>query len=128
MKKVGVFFVISAVVILPLISFASSQPKFDWSGGSGYSQNVVLSKTLPEMSEKAAHDAYVYGLPVEYKTQDGSVALKVVPDYGKSKCNLVHMEVWEDGKLAVNTLKEICDRNYELVAPYFPNLRDHGIK
>jgi hypothetical protein len=84
-KNANVFIVISAVVILPLISFASSQPKFDCSGGSEYSHSVVLSKTLPKMFEKAAHDAYVYGLPVEYKTEDGSIALKVVPDYGRSQ-------------------------------------------
>jgi hypothetical protein len=109
------------MLTLPLIDYAASEHKFDWLGGPKYSQIMVEGKTLAEMSEKAAHEAYFYGLPVEYKIQDGSVVLKAFPDYGKSKCNLVHVEAWEHGKVAMNTIKEVCDRNYELTTPYVPN-------
>jgi len=64
---------------------------------------MVLGKTLKEISKKAAHEAYFYGLPVEYKTPDGGVVFKAFPDYyGKSKCNLVHVKAFEHGKLAMN--------------------------
>jgi hypothetical protein len=82
---------------------------------------MVLGKTLEEISEKAAHEAYFYGLPVEYKTQDSSIVLQAFPDYGKSKCEMVHEKAWEHGKLVMNTVKEVCDRNYELTTPYVPN-------
>lgn len=121
MRKIISLMGVLVILMLPLISYAASQPKFDWSGGREYSHNMVLGKTLSEISEKAAHDAYLYGLPVEYKTQDGSVVLKAFPDYGKSKCNLVHVEAWEHGKVAMNTIKEVCDRNYQQVVPFVPN-------
>jgi hypothetical protein len=104
--------------MLPLISYAATQAKYDGSGGSKNTHNRVLEKTLAEISEKAAHDAYFYGLLVEYKTQDGSMVLQAFPDYGKSKCNLVHEKPWEHGKMVVNTIKEVCDRNYQGIEPY----------
>jgi hypothetical protein len=122
MRKIISLLISMMVLMLPLISYAATQQKFDWSGGPKYSQNMVEGKTLAEMSEKAAHDAYFSGLPVEYKTHDGSVVLKAFPDYGKSKCNLVHVEAWEHGKVAMNTIKEVCDRNYQQVVPYVPNV------
>jgi hypothetical protein len=75
------------------------------------------------MSEKAAHEAYFYCSPVEYKTEDGNLALQAYPDYGKSKCDLVHVKAFEQGKFVMNTVKEVCDRNYELETPYVPNLQ-----
>jgi len=121
MKRILGLLVLMMMLILPLISYAASQPTFDWSGGPAHSHNMVLGKTLSEMSEKAAHDAYFYGLPVEYKTQDGSIVLQAFPDYGKSRCDLVHMKAFEHGKFVMNTVKEVCDRNYELATPYVPN-------
>jgi hypothetical protein len=51
------------------------------------------------------------------------------PDYGKSKCDLVHEKAWEHGKLVMNTIKEVCDRNYELAVPYIPTVPSFpGIK
>jgi hypothetical protein len=122
MKKIISVSVSLAILMLPLISYAVSQSTFDWSGGPQHSHNMVLSKTLSEISEKAAHDAYLYGLPVEYKTEDGSMVLKAFPDYGKSKCDLIHVKAFERGKFVMNTVKEVCDRNYELETPYVPNL------
>jgi len=80
---------------------------------------MVLGKTLEEISEKAAHEAYFYGFPVEYKTEDGSLTLKAYPDYGKSKCDLVHVKAFDHGKFVMNTVKEVC----ELETPYLPNLQ-----
>jgi hypothetical protein len=122
MKKTMGVIVSLAILMLPLISYAVSQSTFDWSGGPKYSHNMVEGKSLAEISEKAAHDAYLYGSPVEYKTEDGSMVLKAFPDYGKSKCNLVHVEAWEHGKLAMNTIKEVCSRDYQLATPYAPNV------
>jgi hypothetical protein len=121
MKKIVSLLVSTMMLMLPLISYAASQPTFDWSGGPTYAHNMVLGKTLEEISEKAAHEAYFYGLPVEYKTQDGSLALQAYPDYGKSRCDLVHVKAFEHGKFVMNTVKEVCDRNYELTTPYVPN-------
>jgi hypothetical protein len=121
MRKIVSFLASVAIMMLPLMGYAASQPTFDWFGGPKYSQNMVEGKTLAEMSEKAAHDAYLYGLPVEYKTQDGSIVLQAFPDYGKSKCDLIHEKAWEHGKFVMNTVKEVCDRNYELTTPYVPN-------
>ena len=122
MKKIINLLVSLMILMLPLISYAATQQKFDWSGGPKYSHNMVEGKTLAEMSEKAAHEAYFYGLPVEYKTEDGSLALQAYPDYGKSKCDLIHVKAFEGGKFVLNTVKEVCDRNYELETPYVPNL------
>ena len=119
-KKIVSLLASLAILMLPLVTHAASQPAFDWSGGPAHSHNMVLGKTLSEMSEKAAYDAYLYGLPVQYKTEDGSTVLKAFPDYGKSKCRLVHLEAWEHGKVAMNTLKEVCNGNYELESPYVP--------
>lgn len=83
---------------------------------------MVEGKTLAEMSEKAAHEAYFSGLPVEYKTQNGSMVLQAYPDYGKSKCDLVHVKAFEHGRFVMNTVKEVCDRNYELTTPYVPTV------
>jgi len=33
----------------------------------------------------------------------------------------VHVKAFEHGKLAMNTVKEVCDRNYQLKTPYVPN-------
>jgi len=123
MKKIISLLVSMMLLTLPLISYAATQQKFDWSGGPKYSHNMVEGKTLAEMSEKAAHEAYTYGLPVEYKTQDGSLELQAYPDYGKSKCDLIHVKAFEGGKFVLNTVKEVCDRNYELETPYVPNLQ-----
>jgi hypothetical protein len=120
MRKIISVLVSLGILMLPLISYAASQSTFDWSGGPKYSHNTVESKTLAEISEKAAYDAYFYGLPVEYKTQDGSIILQAFLDYGKSRCDLVHMKAFEHGKFVMNTVKEVCDRNYELKTPYGP--------
>jgi hypothetical protein len=123
MKRIVSLLISMTMLMLPLISYAATQQKFDWSGGPQYSHNMVEGKTLAEMSEKAAHEAYMYGLPVEYKTQDGSLDLGAYPDYGKSKCDLIHLKAFEHGKLVMNTVKEVCDRDYELTTPYVPNTR-----
>jgi hypothetical protein len=123
MKKMVSLLVSLMMLMLPLISYAATQQKSDWSGGLKYSHNMVLGKTLQEISEKAAQEAYFYGLPVEYKTEDGSLALQAYPDYGKSKCDLVHVKAFEHGKFVMNTVKEVCDRNYELETPYVPNVQ-----
>ena len=122
MKKIMSVIVSLAILMLPLISYAASQSTFDWSGGPQHSHNMLLGKTLSEISEKAAHDAYLYGLPVEYKTEDGGMVLRAFPDYGKSKCDLVHVEAWEHGKLAMDTIKEVCNRDFQLATPYAPNV------
>ena len=123
MKKIVSLLVSLMMLMLPLISYAATQQKFDWSGGPEYAHNVVAGKSLAEMSEKASHEAYLFGLPVEYKTEDGSLDLQAYPDYGKSKCDLVHVKAFEHGKFVMNTVKEVCDRNYELETPYVPNLQ-----
>lgn len=122
MRKILNLLAFALILMLPLVIYAASQPTFDWSGGPKHSQDTVTGKTLAEMSEKAAYDAYFSRLPVEYKTQDGSIVLQAFPDYGKSKCNLVHQKAWEHGKMVMNTVKEVCDRNYQQVVPYVPNL------
>lgn len=122
MRKILSLLVCLMMLMLPLISYAATQQRFDWSGGPKYSHNVVLEKTLEEISEKAAHEAYFYGLPVEYKTHDGSVLLQAYPDYGKSKCDLVHVKAFEHEKFVMNTVKEVCDRNYGLQTPYVPTV------
>ncbi len=122
MRKILALLVSIMMLALPLITHAATPQKFDWSGGPGHSHSMALEKTLEEISQKAAHEAYLYGLPVEYKTQDGSVLLRAYPDYGKSKCNLVHVKAFEHGKFVMNTIKEVCDRNYELVTPYVPTV------
>ena len=121
MRKMVCLLVSLMMLMLPLVSSAASQQEFDWSGGPTYSHNMVLGKTLEEISGKAAYDAYLYGLPVKYTTQDGSLALQAYPDYGKSRCDLVHVKAFEHGKFVMNTVKEVCDRNYELTTPYVPN-------
>ncbi len=122
MKRIVSLLVSMMVLVLPLISYAATQQKFDWSGGPRYSHNMVEGKTLTEMTEKATHEAYAFGLPVEYKTQDGSLDLQAYPDYGKSKCDLIHVKAFEHGKFVMNTVKEVCDRNYELTTPYVPDV------
>jgi len=83
---------------------------------------MVLGKTLKEISKKGAHEAYFYGLPIKYKTQDGSLALQAYPDYGKYRCDLVHEKAFEHGKFVMNTVKEVCDRTYQQVVPYVPDV------
>jgi len=122
MEKIISLLVSMAILMLHLISYAASQPTFDWSGGPKYNHNMVEGKTLAEISERAAHEAYLFRLPVEYKTQDGSMVLQAFPDYGKSKCNLVHEKAWEHEKMVMNTVKEVCDRNYQQVVPYVPDM------
>lgn len=128
MKKMITLLACMAILILPLISYAATQQQFDWSGGPKYSHNIVEKKTLAEISEKAAHDAALSGLPIEYKTADGSIVLQAFPDYGKSNCDLVHEKAWEHGKLVMNAAKEVCNRNYEIVpytvtVPSIPSIR-----
>jgi hypothetical protein len=122
MKKIISLLASLVILMLPLIIYAASQPTFDWSGGLKYSHNEIFRQTLAEISEKATHVVYFSGLPVEYKTQDGSVVLRAYPDYGKSKCNLIHEEAWINGELVMNTIKEFCDRNF-LEVPISPLTR-----
>jgi len=104
-----------------VISYAAPQQKFDWSGGPKYSHNVAIGKTLEEISEKAAHEAYFYGFSVDYKTENDTLDLQAYPDYSKSKCDLAHVKAFDHGEFVINTIKEVCDRNYELETPYVPN-------
>ncbi len=101
-----------AILILPLGTFAATQQKFDWSGGPKYSHSMVEGKTLAEISEKAAHEAVLWGYPVEYKTPDGSMDLKAYASFGKSPCESVNVEAWNHGKLVTNTTTEFCDLSY----------------
>ena len=121
MRKMVCLLVSLMMLVLPSVSSAASQQEFDWSGGPTYSHNMVLGKTLEEISGKAAYDAYLYGLTVKYTTQDGSVVLKAFPDYGKSKCNLVHLMAWKHGKVAMNTVKEVCGNILRSV-PWVPRI------
>jgi hypothetical protein len=52
MKKIISLLAFVAILMSPLISYAASQPTFDWSGGPKYSQNMVTAKTLAEISKK----------------------------------------------------------------------------
>lgn len=121
MRKIVSLLASVAILMSPQTIYAAPQPTFDWSGGPEYSHNTVEWKTLAEISEKAAYEAYFYSLPVEYKTQDGSIVLQAFPDYGKSRCNLVHEKAWDHEKMVINTVREVCDRNYGLKTPYVPN-------
>ncbi len=112
MRRFVILLACTAVLILPLGTFAATQQKFDWSGGPKYSHSMVEGKTLAEISKRATHEAVFWGYPVEYRTPEGSMDLKAYANFGKSPCESVNVEAWDHGKLVINTTKEFCDLSY----------------
>ena len=56
MKKIVSLLVFMGILILPLISYAASQPgQFDWRGGPNDS-NTVKGKTFDEILARATHE------------------------------------------------------------------------
>ena len=121
MNKIVSLLVFMGILILPLMSYAASQPgQFDWSGGA-HGSNMVTGKTFDEVLARATHEAAVFGKPVEYKTEEGGLVVRAYPDFGnfkcvkegeavvpvypKSKLVKVHVKAWEDEGLFVNDIK-----------------------
>jgi hypothetical protein len=121
MKKIVSLLVFMGILILPLISYAASQPgQFDWRGGP-HERNMVIGKTFDEILARATHEAAVFGKPIEYKTELGGLDVRAYPDssnfkcvqegasvvpvYPKSKLVKVHVKAWEDEGLFVNDIQ-----------------------
>lgn len=126
MKKIVSLLVFMAILILPLISYAASQPgQFDWRGGP-YDGNTVAGKTFDEILARATHEAAVFGKPIEYKTEVGGLDVRAYPDFGKVECVKegaavipvypkpklvkVHVKAWEDEGLFVNDIEWILPK------------------
>ncbi len=131
MKKIVSVIGSMVMVLFPLVVYAvTSQPnsmdaKTTWLGGPvGGLSSKVEGATLDDITSKAVDQAFGNKQPVEYKTEDGRIAVQAYPDYGRSKCELVHAKTWEDQKLTQSKIVEACNRNYES-PPYAPNF--HGI-
>lgn len=126
MRKIIILLGFMAMVILPLISYAGIQPdiRTTWVGGPvGDQPKRVENMTLSEISEKATREAGISGGFVKYNTEDGSVIFRAFPEYGKSKCRIVHGSVWEGPNL-IETMKpkEVCNRGFRLMVPFVPKL------
>ena len=58
--------------------------KTSWLRGAVGSNPVKIEgKNLSEVSTKADYETVVYCVPVEYKTEDGSIVYKASPNYGE---------------------------------------------
>jgi len=120
MSKIVSLLVFMGILILPIMSYAASQPgQFDWSGGP-HGRSMVTGKTFDEVLARANHEAAVFGKPIEYKTEEGGLVVRAYPDsgnfkcvkeglkvvsvYPKSKLVKVHVKAWEDEGLFVNDI------------------------
>jgi hypothetical protein len=118
MRKAAGLLVCTALILFPLMSYAVTQPsylqtKVTWVGGMvGDKPIKVEGQTLPEISAKALQEAALSSRIVEYRTEDGKLVYRAYPDYAKSKCELVHEKAWQDAKLIMNNVKEVCFRDF----------------
>ena len=87
------------LMVLPLASYAAPQPT---------------------SLEKVMQQAGISGRPVEQKSEDGMIH-KAYPDYGKSKCRVVHGSTLKEGKLIEKRIVEVCNRDFKLPVPYLPH-------
>jgi hypothetical protein len=83
-----------------------------WRGGViGGVLGGVAGRTITEISERAAREAYVSGRPVEYRTEDGRGVHRADPiEYNPStRYSKIQERVWEDGRLIKDQIKEVCE-------------------
>jgi len=88
-----------------------------WRGGViGAALGAVVGATLADISYRASRESYETGRPVEYRTEDGRGIYRAEPlDYDtRTRCRRIHERVWEDGRLAKDEVREVCEsRQYE---------------
>lgn len=117
------------MILLPLTVVAvtsqsnSMDAKTTWLGGPvGGISSKVQGATVDDITSRAAKQAVLNEQPVQYKAEDGHITVEAYPDYGKSKCELVHEKKWEGSTLTQSKIIEVCNRNYELSSPYAPSI------
>ncbi len=81
---------------------------------------VSYAVTQPSPLDKVMEEAALSGLPVESKGEGGLI-YRAFPDYGKSKCRVVHGRAWKEGVLVDTKIKEVCNRDFKLPVPYLPH-------
>lgn len=83
-----------------------------WRGGViGAAIGGVTGATLTDISMRASREAATSGRPVEYRTEDGRGVYRAEPEEydAHTKCHKVHERVWEDGRLAKDNIREVCE-------------------
>ena len=87
-----------------------------WRGGViGAALGGVAGATLTDISARGSREAALSGRPVEYRTRDGRGMYRAEPIGGfhrpdaHTKCRKVHERVWEDGRLAKDVVREVCE-------------------
>ncbi len=102
MKKLIIFLSLS-LLVLPIIA-----------------QAATPASPLDKLMEEAA----LSGRVLEFKGESGTT-YKAFPDYGLSKCRNVHGVVWQESKIVESKIREFCNRDFRLNAPYSPAHAGH---
>ncbi len=68
----------------------------------------VEAKTLAEISGIADQEATISGFPIKYEAEDGKLVYEAYPGFDKSKCEDIQERAWQDTKLVMNNVKEVC--------------------
>jgi hypothetical protein len=82
-----------------------------WRGGAiGASLSSPIEGMIKEISHKASQEAAREGRPVAYLSLDGFQRVETYPvGKGKSKnCPLVREQIFQEGKLIRDEVKEVC--------------------
>ncbi|MBI4655021.1 MAG: glycine zipper 2TM domain-containing protein [Nitrospirae bacterium] len=86
--------------------------KNPWRGGViGGALGALAGATLTDISMRASQEAAASGRPVEYRTEDGRGVYRAEPlEYdAQTKCRKVSEKVWQDGKIAKDQVREVCE-------------------
>ncbi len=122
MKKMMILLGSMMILILPLVGFAATEPKFPdtkiiWYGGAAGDIQSEVEGTLSEISERAMTEAGISGRLVKYRSKEGLV-YTAYPEYGRSRCRTVRGKIWQDEELLDTKIKQVCK-----TIPYDPSFR-----
>ncbi len=87
-----------------------------WRGGIiGATIGAIAGATIADISLHGSREVVRTGRPVEYHTEDGRGVYRAEPyseaysPDGHTTCRKVHERVWEDGRLAKDSIREVCE-------------------
>jgi hypothetical protein len=85
-----------------------------WKGGViGGVIGALAGATISEIAKRGAIEAAQTNQPVRYQSNDGRVVYQADPvGYdAQTRCHKVHEQIYENGKLVKDQIKEVCESN-----------------
>lgn len=83
-----------------------------WKGGViGGVIGALAGATISEIAKRGAIEAAQNNQPVRYQSNDGRVVYQAQPDGydAQTRCHKVHEQIYENGKLVKDQVREVCN-------------------